>query len=296
MATLTKWQEAIFQDGLMNKQENNMKHYAVMGHPVNHSLSPDIHAQFAEQTKISLKYNAIDVPVDNFEKAVRTFFDNGAGLNITLPFKAHAWKLTDKVTERAEIAQTVNTLWYDYNQNEIHGDNTDGVGLVKDIICNNDFKIKDKRILLIGSGGAVKGVIQPILDKKPHSITLINRTYENAVKLAEYFQQKDQKNIVAEKTGETKGTFDLIINGTSTGLQGVLPPIPEDAISKTTIVYDMMYGDNAKLLLKWAADRGALKTVDGLGMLVEQASEAFYIWHGVYPETQRVIQAIRSRS
>ena len=270
-----------------------MKHYAVMGHPISHSLSPDIHARFAEQTGISLQYNAIDTPPDNFDTAVRTFFSTGAGLNITLPLKVCAWELADKVTERAKIAQAANTLWYDHNQNEIHGDNTDGAGLVKDIIWNNGFKIKDKRILITGAGGAVKGIIQPILDQKPHSITLINRTYKNAVKLADHFQQKNHKNIVAGKAGVIRGAFDLIINGTSTGLQGVLPPIPEDAISKTTIVYDMMYGDNAKLLLKWAADRGALKTIDGLGMLVEQASEAFYIWHGVYPETQKVIQTIR---
>lgn len=271
---------------------NKMKYYAVVGHPVKHSLSPKIHARFAQQIGISLSYDAVDVPVGNFSRVVRQFFEAGNGLNVTLPFKQEAFSLAEQLTARAQCAQAVNTLWVD-SDDKIHGDNTDGIGLATDLMQNLNVALKGQHILIAGAGGAVRGVLKPLLDARPASITLINRTYEKAEALAAYFCEFGP--VKAENAEFQDMSYDVVINGTSTGLEGQLPPIPANAIGNMTTVYDMMYGKSAKGFVQWALKQGAAQVSDGLGMLVEQAAEAFFIWHGVRPKTEDIIPYFRDK-
>lgn len=265
--------------------------YAVMGNPISHSKSPLIHTQFAEQTGQSIEYTAIHVDLGGFEQAVGNFrASGGKGLNITVPFKEEAWALATQLSDRAQLAGAVNTL--KFTDNIIIGDNTDGLGLVTDLTTNHLCDLKAKRILLLGAGGAARGVLAPLLAQQPAVIVIANRTPDRAVSLAEIFS----------KHGDISGCgfpalqgqkFDIVINATAASLHGEVPPLPDDVLSDNAVCYDMMYGAEPTAFMQWASQHGAGKVMDGLGMLVEQAAESFYIWRGVRPETQPVIQAIR---
>lgn len=267
--------------------------YAVMGNPINHSKSPSIHTQFAEQTKQDLIYSAMLVPIDGFNSAVSDFFKGqGRGLNITVPFKEEAYAYVNELSERAQIAKAVNTLILQ-DDGTVLGENTDGAGLVRDLTFNLGVPLKDKRILVLGAGGAVRGVLKPFLDQQPASITIANRTFEKAQGLADDFVQFGE--ISAERFENLSGEFDVIINGTSASLQGDLPPVPTDVVGPSTQVYDMMYGKEPTPFMAWATSNGAAKAFDGLGMLVEQAAESFLLWRGVRPDSMAVLQALRTQ-
>ncbi|MCP5325932.1 MAG: shikimate dehydrogenase [Oceanospirillaceae bacterium] len=268
--------------------------YAVMGNPINHSKSPQIHSAFAEQTQQDLIYSATLVPLDGFEHAVQEFFRNahGKGLNVTVPFKEEAYQLAQIHSPRALRAGAVNTLKR-HEDGRIYGDNTDGLGLVADLTRNLQISLSGKRILLLGAGGAVKGVLEPLLAEKPAQIVIANRSIEKAIDLAKAFS--DIGNVTGCGFAQVQGYFDVIINGTSASLQGDLPPLPSECVASHTQVYDMMYGAEPTLFMQWAKQQGAKAAYDGLGMLVEQAAEAFLLWRGVRPQTAPVMAGIRAK-
>ncbi|WP_257263695.1 shikimate dehydrogenase [Endozoicomonas sp. ONNA2] len=264
--------------------------YAVMGNPVAHSKSPVIHTLFADQTDQNLRYSAQLVDIDGFKQAIDEFFGNGdLGLSITLPFKEEAWQLAQKRTSRAEKAGAVNTLWQD-EHGLLHGDNTDGPGLVADL-ANNRVTTKGARVLILGAGGAVRGVLEPLLAGQPVEVVIANRTRSKADTLVEYF---GDNAISACGFDEIEGRFDLVINGTAASLQGEMPAIPGHIIDQDTCCYDMMYGADETLFNRWCREQGAGKTIDGLGMLVEQAAEQFAIWRGVRPDTGQILDLLRN--
>ncbi len=267
--------------------------YAVVGNPVGHSLSPRIHGSFAEQTGQALSYQAIEIPIDGFADGIRELQSQRySGLNVTVPFKRLAWELCDALSPRAEQAGAVNTLSFNAD-GDIAGDNTDGVGLTRDLVNNLQVEISRRDILVLGAGGAVRGVLGPLLELSPVSLTLANRTPEKAQALARDFA--DQGNIRAvgfETLGDRR--FDLIINGTAAGLGNEVPAIPASAVDADTVCYDMMYNINeATAFVDWALSQGADQAFDGLGMLVEQAAAAFEIWRGVKPDSTAVIKSLR---
>jgi len=267
--------------------------YAVMGNPVSHSKSPRIHALFAQQFKHQIEYTAIQVDPGGFAQAVDQFkAAGGKGLNVTVPFKQEAYWLAENRSERANIAQAVNTLRFE-GDGRLFGDNTDGAGLVYDLERNLQVPVRDKRILILGAGGAVRGVLQPLLHKNPQLIVIANRTVSKARDLASEFAQLGK--IEACGFDELKGKhFDLVINGTAASLKGEVPPLPDNLFAKHALAYDMMYGEKSRPFLTWAELHGAERTADGLGMLVEQAAESYFIWRGVRPETRSVIEKLRA--
>ncbi|MBI5041015.1 MAG: shikimate dehydrogenase [Gammaproteobacteria bacterium] len=275
----------------------NPDRYAVMGNPIAHSKSPLIHAQFAEQTGQPLRYDAILVPLHGFNAAVAAFrIEGGRGLNVTVPFKQEAWLLAQHRTPRAERAGAVNTLWWDAH-NTLHGDTTDGIGLVRDLRDNHGLTLNNQRILLLGAGGAVRGVIESLLAENPAALVIANRTAHKAVELANAFQSLGSVSgygFDALPAATTAAPYDLIINGTAAGLTGEVPPLPATAIGADTWAYDMMYAPEPTAFVRWALEKGARQACDGLGMLVEQAAEAFWIWRGVRPTTARVIARLRA--
>ncbi|EAT13096.1 shikimate dehydrogenase [Bermanella marisrubri] len=269
--------------------------YAVMGNPINHSKSPQIHSAFAEQTDQPLVYSAILVPTDGFPAAVKDFFKgkgSGKGLNVTVPFKEEAFQLADELTARAQKAQAVNTLILT-SEGSILGDNTDGAGLVKDLTRNQSTPLTNKRVLVIGAGGAVRGILQPFLQEQPSELVIVNRTFGKAQQLADEF--KDLGPIAAKEFTQLadEAPFDVIVNGTSASLNGDLPPVPGSIISEETVVYDMMYGKEPTAFLVWASEQGAKTLIDGLGMLVEQAAVSFELWRGVAPDSKTVLASLR---
>jgi shikimate dehydrogenase len=266
--------------------------YAVMGSPVAHSKSPRIHALFAHQLRHAIEYTAIQVDPGGFQQAVDQFrAGGGKGLNVTVPFKPEAFKLADHCSERATVAQAVNTLRFEAD-GRLFGDNTDGAGLVHDLEKNLHVSIRDKRILVLGAGGAVRGVLQPLLHRNPALVVIANRTVSKAKELAAEFGQYGK--VEASSFEALKGKrFDLVINGTAASLKGEIPPLPENLFAKQALAYDMMYGDKAQPFLHWAELHGAERAADGLGMLVEQAAESYLIWRGVRPETRSVIDKLR---
>lgn len=272
--------------------ENDVDKYAVFGNPIKHSKSPQIHSQFAEQTGEQLLYRSHQVDLGKFSDAARSFFDNGGrGLNITVPFKLDAYDFADVLSDRARLAGAVNTLALQ-DDGLIYGDNTDGTGIVRDIHKNLDWQIADKRLLLLGAGGAVRGILEPLLKKKPALIVIANRTVEKAQQLAADFSGLgDVRGCSYEALNGNQ--FDLVINGTSASLAGELPPLPSNLLSSEGCCYDMMYGAAPTPFMHWSAENMAWATADGLGMLVEQAAESFCIWRGQRPQTRPVIDAIR---
>ncbi|MBP0049949.1 shikimate dehydrogenase [Marinobacterium sp. AK62] len=266
--------------------------YAVLGNPVAHSKSPQIHTAFARQTGEDLSYTAEHVESPDFEAAVGRFLQgNGKGVNITVPFKERAWALAQWRSERAEKAGAANTL-YRLEDGRLAADNTDGVGLVRDLADNNGVTLQGARVLVLGAGGAVRGVLQPLLKAGVQSILVANRTLSRAEALAELFAA-DGTLAACGFDAIPAEPFDLIINGTSASLQGELPPVPAAAVVAQTACYDMMYGAEPTPFCRWAREQGATQVMDGLGMLVEQAAEAFQVWRGVKPETARVIADLR---
>lgn len=265
--------------------------YAVMGNPINHSKSPQIHSAFAEQTQQDLIYTAILVPLEKFNDEANNFFRTGRGLNVTVPFKEDAWQYADTYSSRALRAGAVNTL-IKKDDGSIHADNTDGIGMVRDIVINNGCDIAGKRVLVLGAGGAVRGILEPVLEEKPLEVVVANRTVSKAEALAADFS--DLGKITGCGFDQIDGQFDLIINGTSASLSGELPPIPETAIYLETTCYDMMYGAEQTVFNQWAQSLNAATTIDGLGMLVEQAAESFNAWRGVRPDSTPVINNIRN--
>lgn len=272
----------------------DLDHYCVMGNPISHSLSPRIHMLFAQQLGQHMDYVAIEPPLEGFADQVRKFqAGGGRGLNVTVPFKQEAWQLADQRSEMAERAGAVNTLWFEGDK--IYADNTDGKGLVRDIVVNQKQSLTGKDILILGAGGAVRGVLEPLLNEQPQAIVISNRTCARAEALVSLFADHAGNTTLntleyADLSGEK---FDLIINGTSASLQGEVPPIPDNLMNSGTGCYDMMYSKLPTAFVKWGLDHGAFYAIDGLGMLVEQAAEAFYIWRGVRPETEALISQFR---
>ena len=269
-----------------------MSLYAVVGNPVTHSKSPRIHQMFAEQTGLEMEYVAITVESSGFSAFVHKFFDDGGqGLNVTVPFKEAAYELADQHAPRAALAKSVNTLFLD-GSGVLCGDNTDGLGLARDIQENNGFSIQDKRVLMLGAGGAVRGVLAELINYHPQSITLLNRTLSRAETLAEEFATHFTLE-VQNYHDFSDASFDLIINGTTLSLSGELPALDPRTLADGCCCYDMMYGDEDTVFVTWAKDNGAALALDGLGMLVEQAAESFAIWRGVHPQTAPVIKVLR---
>jgi shikimate dehydrogenase len=266
--------------------------YAVMGNPIAHSRSPQIHAEFAKQTKQRIEYTAIQVDIGGFEQAVGNFFANGGkGLNVTVPFKQEAWQLADELGAEAKQAGAVNTLLMN-PEGQLVGRNTDGIGLVRDLLQNHKVSIADKRLLLVGAGGAARGVLQPLLEKKPTTLVIVNRTVDRAHDLAKVFSELG--NVSGVGFDDLGGqSFDLIINATAASLQGEVPPLPDTVCADGCWCYDMMYSAEPTPFALWGEQRGARQSVDGLGMLVEQAAESFFIWRGVRPETSPAIKSVR---
>ncbi len=265
--------------------------YAVMGNPIAHSKSPLIHALFAAQTDQLMRYDAILVDRYDFADAVTRFYDNcGLGLNITAPFKQEAWSLVSNLTSRAQRAQAVNTIWLD-EDGMLWGDTTDGAGLVRDLLENYQQAIAGRRVLLLGAGGASRGVLEPLLEQNPAELVIANRTLERAETLAQAF--KAYGEVSASSMEGVSGAFDLVINGTSASLQGEVPALPVSTINENTVVYDMVYGGHDTPFMAWAKEQGAGRVIDGLGMLVEQAAESFYIWRGIRPKTLNIVNEIR---
>lgn len=275
--------------------DSSIDNYCVMGNPIAHSKSPQIHTAFAEQTQQNIFYQAILVDEGKFAEAIRQFQDlGGKGLNITVPFKGDAWEIAAHKSQRAERALAVNTISFS-DTGEIIADNTDGIGLLRDLTVNHRLSIKDKRVLILGAGGAVRGILDPLFDEQPMQIVIVNRSVIRAVDLADMFS--DRGDVTACGFDELTGhSFDIVINGTSASLQGDLPPLPDNLLNKDACCYDMMYSDSDTPFILWAKSHGAAKAIDGTGMLVEQAAEAFFIWRGVRPETAPVIQLLQKKS
>ena len=266
--------------------------YAVFGNPIEHSKSPQIHKLFAKQTGVSLEYHAIKVPIDKLTSYIELFCsEGGRGLNITVPFKENVCSLCTTLTQRAKISGSVNTIQFNEKMN-IHGDTTDGQGLINDLIGNHGVRLEGKSILILGAGGTVKSILERLSNKMIKEIIVANRTVSRAKTLERKFGQKS--NIKAYSYSELSDhSFDIIINGTSLSLSAELPPISKRNIKENTFCYDLMYSDTGTIFTKWAIENGASKAVDGLGMLVEQAAESFMLWHGTKPDTEPVIKFLR---
>ncbi|MDD2760227.1 MAG: shikimate dehydrogenase [Methylomonas sp.] len=265
--------------------------YAVFGHPISHSKSPRIHGLFAKQTSQTLNYVARDVPADAFESNAGTFFAaGGKGLNCTVPLKELAWRYADTLTERARLSKAVNTLARQPD-GRILGDNTDGMGLVNDLMTNNRIGLSGYRILILGAGGATRGILPPILEHHPGDITIANRTPAKAETIAYEFSHLG-KLISSDFPGLAGRQFDLIINATSASLSDQLPPLPEKLLAANGSCYDLAYANEPTAFVRWGLQQGARLSLDGLGMLVEQAAEAFYLWRGIRPETSPVIKLL----
>jgi shikimate dehydrogenase len=265
--------------------------YGVIGHPVTHSKSPLIHARFAEQTAQSMSYERFDVEPGRFTEAVARFRQaGGRGLNVTLPFKEEAWALATVRSARAGPAGAVNTLRFDTDG--VFGDNTDGIGIVRDMVANHGWIVRGRRLLMIGAGGASRGALPALLEEQPAEIVVANRTHDRALALCRHFA--GSVGLRALRFHELPvGAFDVVINATAASLHGEMPPVSLDVLAPDACCYDMMYATQPTAFLRWAGEAGAAEALDGLGMLVEQAAESFEIWRGVRPGTAEVIAELR---
>ena len=266
--------------------------YVVIGNPVAHSKSPAIHAQFAAQTGESIAYERLAAPLDDFAACVQHFMQSGGcGANVTVPFKLEAFALATQLTPRAQAAGAVNTL--SFEDGRIVGDNTDGVGLVRDIVYNAGVVLEGRRILLLGAGGAARGVVMPLLAERPQQLVVANRTFARAQELVQSFPAAASV-LKAAAFDDLSGQFDVIINATSASLSADLPAVPATLFGPQVFVYDMMYAATPTVFMQWAAQHGA-RVRDGLGMLVEQAAESFFVWRGARPDTAPVYAALRAQ-
>jgi shikimate dehydrogenase len=271
---------------------NDVRRFAVVGNPIKHSRSPFIHGAFARQCDIRLEYRALRVEIGDFPRAARAFFEaGGAGLNVTVPFKEEAAALADELSPRARQAGAVNTLWPG-EHGALRGDTTDGVGLVRDMMANLGWRVQGARVLILGAGGAVRGVLEPLLREQPAQIHIVNRTVARAETLAEEFAALGTLS-AGPYDGLGEREFDLIINASSAGLGGEGPSLPASVMTERSCCYDLLYGPEPTPFMRWAAHHAAWAVSDGLGMLVEQAAEAFYVWHRFRPETGPVIHELR---
>lgn len=273
-----------------------MDQYGVVGHPVSHSLSPFIHGMFARETGQAMTYRLFDVRPQELEEHVRNFFfeQGGRGLNITLPHKIAARELVHELSDRAAHAAAVNTLVLTAG-GRILGDNTDGAGLVSDLCKNLGLELAGRRVLILGAGGATRGVLAPLLGLKPAVVVIANRTPERAAALAAAFSDLGvTQGVGFGDVGEE--SFDLVINATSASLSGDIPPLPQSAVDSATVCYDLAYGRSASAFVAWARQRGCRQALQGLGMLVEQAAESFELWRGVRPTTATVLAALQARA
>ena len=267
------------------------RRYAVIGNPVSHSKSPLIHRQFAAQFGIALEYRAMEAPLRGFAAAVARFAaEGGHGLNVTVPFKHEAFTLAAHCTPRAQRAGAVNTLTV-AGDGVLAGDNTDGAGLVRDLCHNHGVAVAGQRLLIIGAGGAVRGILGPLLDERPAAVHVVNRTAAKAAALAAAF---DEDRAVVQGGGydAARERYDLVLHASAAGLHGQAPPLPEDVMAPGALAYDLVYGDEETAFLRWARATGAARAADGIGMLVEQAAVSFAGWHGEHPDTAAVIAAL----
>jgi shikimate dehydrogenase len=265
--------------------------YGVVGHPIAHSWSPFIHGMFAKSTAQNLVYRLFDIPPDNFRReALRLFTSGVRGLNVTLPHKQAAAELVNELTPRAERAQAVNTIAF-FEDTSLLGDNTDGLGLTADLERNLGLNLADKRVLILGAGGAVRGVLGPLLERDLRALVIANRTPDRARKLAAEFADLGQVSGCgfADVDGPP---YDLIVNATSASLQGCMPDMPVGLVDEKTVCYDMAYGRGHTPFTLWAKSLHAARATKGWGMLVEQAAESFLLWRGIRPDTQPVLQAL----
>lgn len=266
-----------------------MDKYAVFGNPISQSKSPFIHAEFAKQTHQELEYNAIEPEESMFREAINALIAaGGKGANVTAPFKEQAMAMSDVLSEKAQLAGAVNTL--SFIDGKIYGDTTDGIGLVNDLLANH-VKLEGARVLLLGAGGAAKGVVKALLEQQTESLDIANRTLSKATAIAGQYEQNSVNGISFEQANSA--TYDVIVNATSAGLSGQGVPISEKLITPETICYDMTYGKNPTPFLKLAEQQNAKQIIDGLGMLVGQAAASFEIWRGVMPETKAVLKQLR---
>lgn len=272
---------------------------AVLGHPIRHSRSPDIHHAFAARLGLAVRYDAIDVPPGEFASQVAALQAEGyRGLNVTLPFKEEAFALADTHTDRALQAEAVNTLSYDASADHWVGDNTDGEGMVFDLTSLRGWRLAGARILVLGAGGAVRGVLGPLLAAQPQAVVVANRTVSKAENLVAAFATVAQEHGCTLNAGgftDVQGHFDLIINGTSASLSAEVPPLPSAVIKPDTCIYDMMYGAEETAFNAWAAAAGARRRSDGLGMLIGQAAESFAQWTGQRPDVRGVLAQLRGQ-
>jgi len=269
-----------------------MNKYFVLGNPIKHSKSPQIHRLFAQQTQQNIHYDKLEIPIDQFSEQLQELINKGMnGCNVTVPFKQNAWKFAHQLSDGATLAEAVNTLVCE-KDGTVTGHNTDGIGLVRDLIKNHQIQLKDARILIAGAGGAARGILQPILAEAPENIVISNRTHSKAEDLANIFNHLGSITTLKYSALGSQ-PFDIIINATSSSLEATIPPIPENCISQHTTLYDLMYSSAATSFLIWGKKCGAAKTFDGLGMLVEQAAESFYLWRGIRPETAKVIASFQ---
>jgi len=263
--------------------------YGVMGYPISHSRSPVIHRLFALQTGQDMQYELLQVSPEKLETAVRQFQRTGGkGLNVTVPHKSEVAKLVDQMSERASTAGAVNTIAF--RGSEVYGDNTDGIGLLRDLSVNLGLHLEGANILILGAGGATRGIIGPLLEMQPAVLRIANRTLGKAQALADHFESQGPITACRFNGVPVSEPYDLIINATSAGLQGDTPPYPEAAISENTLCYDLSYGLNPTPFSIWAREHGAAKSVMGWGMLVEQAAESFNLWRGIRPDTAPVLK------
>lgn len=266
--------------------------YVVFGNPVAHSKSPEIHALFAAQTGQTLRYEARLVALGDFARALDEFQQQGGrGANVTVPFKQEAWAAVDARSPRAQRAGAVNTLVLRADGSR-YGDTTDGVGLVRDLMVNLGVQLVGKKLLLLGAGGAARGVLESLLAERPHAVVIANRTQDKATRLAsEFAALADVRGCALDAIDG--GPFDLVINATAAGLQGQTPLLPAGLFAAQACAYDLMYGDTPTAFMRWASRQNVGWVFDGFGMLVEQAAESFYLWRGVRPQTAPVIARLR---
>jgi len=277
---------------------SELDHYVVFGNPVEHSQSPRIHALFAEQTNDPIRYEKLFVPLGEFKKSVMKFIDaGGRGANVTVPFKVDAFEFATMHSQRAQYAQAVNTLTF--RDGQIFADNTDGVGLVNDITRNLGFSVTGKSVLIVGSGGATRGVLLPIVQERPREIVVINRTAAKANELVKALAQQAKSHSVRIDSGGLdavgEASFDLVVNATSSSLTDDAFPVSTKVLANGALAYDMMYGKQETSFTRWAEMANAARVSDGLGMLVEQAAESFYLWRGKSPDAKGVIEVLRGK-
>jgi shikimate dehydrogenase len=274
----------------MEQTQTTNDQYAVIGYPVEHSYSPEIHRIFAQQTGENLSYELLPVEPENFEAAVRKFAATGGkGLNVTVPHKEAAFKLSSELGPEAQRAHAANTLSL-LSTNEVRGDNTDGIGLLRDLTQNNHLNLNGKRILILGAGGAARGILPPLLDSDFAELVLANRTVEKANELVELFNAAENLFVCPFNQLGEMGSFDLIVNATSAGLKGESFSFPHSCLGSWSFCYDLAYSAKQTPFVQWARDHGAGNAVQGWGMLIEQAAESFAIWRDVRPDTAPLLQ------